>query len=261
MLLLKLLLVPLCLGLVSQAGRIWGPQIAGWLAGFPVVAGPILLFVACDQGDAFAAHSAIASLAAVIALIAFGLAYSWASLRLSWAAALLLALAAWLACADGLSHLAPSRLLAAMATLLSLLLAPLAYPRLRQHPVAASLSKAELVLRMAMGSALTLLVTSGASAVGPSWSGLLAVAPVISSVLAVFSQRAHGPAYVAHIFRGQVFGLYALAAFCLALSLLLGHTGTGAAFGTALALALLVQLGSKRLINTAMPAELTVESD
>jgi hypothetical protein len=48
MLALKLLLVPMFLALVSMAGKRWGPAIAGWLAGFPIVAGPILwLPVSC----------------------------------------------------------------------------------------------------------------------------------------------------------------------------------------------------------------------
>jgi hypothetical protein len=41
-LLLKLLLVPLLIYLVTLAGRRWGPAVAGWLSAFPIVAGPIL---------------------------------------------------------------------------------------------------------------------------------------------------------------------------------------------------------------------------
>jgi hypothetical protein len=75
MLLLKLLIVPLFLCGVSLAARRWGPQIGGLLAGFPVVTGPILFFLSVEQGSEFAARAAQGSLLAVIACIAFGVAY------------------------------------------------------------------------------------------------------------------------------------------------------------------------------------------
>ena len=53
MLLLKLLLVPGLVAAVTLAVRRWGPAVGGWLAGLPVVAGPVLVFYAIEQGDAF----------------------------------------------------------------------------------------------------------------------------------------------------------------------------------------------------------------
>ena len=40
--------------------RRYGPRIGGWVAGLPVVAGPILLVYALTQGAAFAADAAAA---------------------------------------------------------------------------------------------------------------------------------------------------------------------------------------------------------
>lgn len=45
MLALKLTPVPLFLLVVSMSGKWWGPSIAGWLAGLPVAAGPILFML------------------------------------------------------------------------------------------------------------------------------------------------------------------------------------------------------------------------
>ena len=60
MLALKLVVVPTFLALVSLAARRWGPGFAGWLAGLPVVAGPILVFIALERGAAFASDAACA---------------------------------------------------------------------------------------------------------------------------------------------------------------------------------------------------------
>ena len=56
MLALKLTLVPLFLLVVSMSGKWWGPSIAGWLAGLPVVAGPILFILVLAHGSSFGAR-------------------------------------------------------------------------------------------------------------------------------------------------------------------------------------------------------------
>ena len=52
---LKLTLVPAFLSALTVAGRVWGPSVAGWLAGLQVVSGPIVLLLALERGPAFAA--------------------------------------------------------------------------------------------------------------------------------------------------------------------------------------------------------------
>ena len=74
--LLKLLLVPSLIALVTLAGRRWGPAIAGWLSAFPIVAGPILLAIALEQGAGFAALAAANTLSAVLAILVFSIAYA-----------------------------------------------------------------------------------------------------------------------------------------------------------------------------------------
>lgn len=49
MFILKVTMVPILIAVVTLAGRRWGAGIAGLLAGFPVVAGPVIL-VAVEQG-------------------------------------------------------------------------------------------------------------------------------------------------------------------------------------------------------------------
>src|SRR5215470_9480231 len=105
MLALKLTLVPSFLLVVSMSGKWWGPAIAGWLAALPVVAGPILYLLVLQHGSAFGAHAATLSLAAILASEAFNFGYAWTCRVANWRVALAAGLAAWFACASGLSLL------------------------------------------------------------------------------------------------------------------------------------------------------------
>ena len=95
MLILKLLLIPGFLLLISLAGKRWGPSVAGWLSGLPVVVGPILFFLAIEQGPQFAAQSAVAALSAMFAMIAFCITYAQVAQRANWPWALTISLTVW----------------------------------------------------------------------------------------------------------------------------------------------------------------------
>ncbi len=256
MLALKLLLVPALIGLITLAAHRWGPAVAGWLSGFPVVSGPVLLFLAVERGPEFTAQAAIGTLSAVVAILLFGLSYAWAATRWSWFPCLLAALAVYFIGVLALNALAPSLVAAALLTSLGMLLAPYAFPHLDAMPGSASPQGFNVLLRMMVGAALVLVVTRFASDLGPRLSGLLAMFPVMASVLAVFSQRQSGAAFTVRLLRGMVFGYHAFAVFCLVLALALPRTGIAASFCIALACAVLIQAGSRLFLNPAKRAPL-----
>jgi hypothetical protein len=247
MLALKLVLVPGFLLLVTLAARRWGPALAGWLAGLPVVTGPILVFMAIEQGPLFAAKAAAAALSAVLSTVAVTVVYSQVARHTRWPLALALAFSAW-ALAAWLLSLAPESLaLAAFLAALSLAIAPRLFPPGgAAHAARPGGGHGELVLRMLAGALLTLGVTHAAAAAGPRWSGLLAVFPVMSVVLAGFSHRAQGAAYTATLLRALTAGLSSFAMFCLTAALLLPHAGITAAFAAAVGAALATQAATMR---------------
>lgn len=249
LLVLKLTLVPALIAAVTWAGRRWGAGVAGWLGAFPVVSAPILWFVALEQGPVFAAQAAQGTLSAVLAMLVFCLVYAWAALRLAWAGALLLGLAAWFGAVALLQAWAPPLAAAGVAVLLALALAPRAYPTPpAAAPPAAGQPGSDLAWRMAAGAALVLGVTHFSASMGPQLSGLFAMFPVIASVLAVFSHRQSGAGFVVRLLRGMVLGYYAFAAFCAVLALALPALGRGLAFVLALGTALAVQGASRRFL-------------
>lgn len=240
MLILKLLLIPGFLLLISLAGKRWGPSVAGWLSGLPVVVGPILFFLAIEQGPAFAAQSAVAALSAMFAMIAFCITYAQVAQRANWPSALMTSLAVWTVIAWGLSLIPASLPFSVAAAAVALLSSPYLFPKVQPVLNGPAPKSDKLIWRMIAGAALTLLVTMLASTVGERWSGLLAVFPVLGSVMAVFSQQTRGPAFTAALLRATATGMYSFSAFCLVSALTLPSLGlSGFAVGIAVAVAML----------------------
>jgi len=244
MLALKLLLVPVFLGLISLAGKRFGPSIAGWLAGLPVVVGPILLLLSLENGVAFAGEAARYTLASVFTAIAYGVAYAWAARRRSWIVSLLCGFAAWLVAAALVATLPFTLASAALLALATLLVAPSLYPRVVIVETAAALPGSELLLRMFLGALLTFAVTTLSQSVGTTWSGIASLAPILTPVISVFMHRRSGGVYAIVMLIALARGLYSLAAFCFIVAWQLEALGTARTFALAAATALILQGGT-----------------
>ena len=252
MLMLKLLVIPGFLLLISLAGKRWGPSVAGWLSGLPVVVGPILFFLAIEQGQAFAAQSAMAALSAMFAMIAFCVTYAQVAQRAKWPLALTISLLVWALLAVILSLLPPSLPISVIAAAIALLAAPYLFPAVQPIVSGPAPKSDKLLLRMVAGALLTL-----ASTVGDRWSGLLAVFPVLGSVMAVFSQQTRGPAFTAALLRATATGMYSFSAFCLVVTLTVPSLGL-MGFGVGVAVSVAMLGVTRRLL--AKPAPLATRS-
>ena len=255
-LLLKLCLVPSLIYLVTLIGRRWGPNAAGWFSALPIVAGPILLTMALEQGRPFVATAAANTLLAVIAVLVFCLAYAWGTRRFGIAGSMASALAAY-AAAVALLQLLELPLLAGFALVVCLLaVAPRLFPRVADAGAGGRAGQTnDLPLRMLAGALLCFTVTYAAAALGPRLSGVFAMFPVMGTILVGFSHYASGREYAVNILRGMVRGYYAFASFCVVLSLMLRDSPVALAFGVAAACALAVQLLSKRGMRFAAGAQ------
>lgn len=245
----KLALVPLLIGGVTLAGRRWGPAVAGWLSAFPVVAGPILIFIAIEQGVVFAKSAALATLSAILAILVFGLSYAWAATRYTWQLSVAWAFICYFLAVFVLNSFRFLLGLALLAVIAALWIAPRLYPTIDSVSFKATGRKNDMLLRMLAGAALVLLVTYFSPKFGPHLSGLLAMFPVMTSVLVVFTHRQSGPAFAIQLLRGTVFGYYAFASFCVAVLLLLPWLGIPAAFTSAFIVAATVQAFSSGILN------------
>jgi len=247
---LKLFLVPSLIYAVTLAGRRWGPIVAGWLSAFPIVSGPILLAVTLERGSDFGATAAEGTLLAVVAILIFSLAYAWAS-RLGVLGSMSAALAAYAVAVVGLQsiHLPVAGCFAVVIFALSV--APKCFPLVPAESAKSQSNLGDLPWRMLAGAMLVLFVTFSAGRLGARLSGFLAMFPVMSTVLVGFSHHHSGRAFAVALLRGMVFGYFAFATFCLAVSVLLRNQPVATAFSVALLCALIVQLAVKRLISSA----------
>ncbi|WP_427928816.1 hypothetical protein [Agrobacterium cavarae] len=248
MLILKFTLVPLFLLIISMSGKWWGPTVAGWLSGLPVVAGPILFLLAATHGHKFGVQAATLSLSAILASEAFNFAYAWSCRSVDWPLCVAKGLGAWLIAAIALAMLPTTPVYAMIAAIFAVAFGQTFLPR--SAPImarSAVLTRTNLAGRMIAGAALTVFITALSSLLGAKWSGLLAVFPLLGIILAASSHRLHGPEFVISLLRGMVLGRFSFAAFCLCLIFALPKQTIGVAFAEASALAIVIQGVTMRL--------------
>ncbi|MDR3220497.1 MAG: hypothetical protein LBU46_00590 [Candidatus Accumulibacter sp.] len=246
----KLTLVPLLIAGITLAGRRWGAAIAGCLSGMPVVAGPIMFFMAIEQGTVFASQAVVGMLLGVLATLGFNLAYAWASTRLSWQGSLLAALVIYFFAVAGLNETALSLNVSGVLVFVCLLAAARLFPSVQVRAATATASPQwDIPIRMTAGAMLVLAVTYGAAKCGAHLSGLFATFPVISMVLAVFSHRQSGHEFAIRLLHGIVFGWFAFVLFCLVLGWTLPLLGIAGAFMLAILAAAITQISSMRLMQ------------
>lgn len=241
LLIFKFLTTPFFIGAITLLEKRWGTWIAGLLGGFPVIAGPILAFLAIENGSAFATSAAISAISSIICLLCFGITYCWLSKKFKWYIAYPISLMIWLLSAIIFASASLPLLIAFPLSCVLLLLAPYALPdpkeaiRDQNMPV-------NLLSRMIAGALLTLSITSLSSFIGPEWSGILSMFPVIGSVLAIFIHSSRGATKVAEMYKGMFKGLYSSLFYFYALAIFLPNISISFAIGIGILASIFVQI-------------------
>src|SRR6266568_2594145 len=148
MLVIKLLLTPVLIGMVSLAGRRWGPAISGWFVGLPLTSGPVMLFLALDAGTTFAARAAEGTLLGLISVASFCLAYSWLSLRVGWLGSLLASWCVFFALTFVLERLSVPLVIAFIGVIVFLAIALKLFPTYHGRSSVIPPPRWEVLLRM-----------------------------------------------------------------------------------------------------------------
>jgi hypothetical protein len=233
--LLKLALVPLVVWLASVAGRRWGHAATGWISGLPLIAGPISVFLALDQGLRFAADTAAATLQVTAAAALHCFVFAHASRRFGWVASLLLGWASFVAAAAILGAMPLPPLVGAGITALALAIMLATLPAVRPAAGPVAIPGTEMAVRVAAALAIAAAVTLGANLFGPRISGILLAFPITGSVLPAFALALHGSDATVRLLAGFLSGLFAFAAFHLVVAVALPALGALAGFPLAFA--------------------------
>ena len=251
LLLLKLILSPSLVAMVTLAGRRWGTHISGMLVSLPVSAGPVLLFFAFEQGSGFAAHAAVGALAGLVATAAYFLVYAWAAMRYGWMVSLLLGTLSYAACTALLLAVPLGAEVALLLALASFALVQRLLPRSQGTvAIAAGVSRLDLPLRMLAAVCITLALTGLAQWLGPQLSGLLTPFPVATSVIASFTLAQQGRLGALAFIRALNGTMYGFCIFCYVLALTL-EPPQPQTIATAFALAIGLQLALGTLLHFA----------
>jgi hypothetical protein len=257
---LKIVLPVLMIGAATLVSHRWGPAVGGILAAVPSKGGPILVFLAVEQGASFASTSAAASLGGVGGCGVFCLAYALVCRRMSWPLAGLVAYAAFALTWAVMLPISELGLVPAFTAVIAILfvsrrLIPAAAPTARR-----ATNRSDLPMRMFAGAAMVVFVTTTGPYFGATISGMLTTIPTIAAVLALFTHAQEGPDATIGVMRGMTHGLVGFAAFLAVLSATIVSIGVPQSFALALVAVVVVQAFELRsALRSPQPAALDEE--
>jgi len=244
MLALKLAAVPTVVWLASWAGRRWGHKASGWISGMPLIAAPIMLFLAFDQPREFVRSTAWITMTVAPAVGLHCLVFAHLTrLRikpmLAWPLCLL---SGWLACV--LAELALAEVVVpgpvgAVVAVMEMLLLGAMMPGADSRASAPRIPMSEIFVRMAAALLLATVITLGANSFGPKVSGILLGFPITASVLPVFTLVLYGPDATIRLLSGFLTGLIGFVVYFFAFASVIQAGGapmTGFAAGVAASL-------------------------
>ncbi len=240
MLAIKLLLTPMLVGVMSLVGRRWGPAVSGWFVGLPLTSGPITLYLALDQGTAFAARAAQGTLLGLISVASFCLAYSWLSLRAGWLGSLLAGWCVFFASTFVLDRFSVPLFIAFAGVIAFLAIVLKLFPTYDGRSSVMPPPRWEVLLRMVTATAFVLALTAVSGLLGPQLSGLLTPFPIYATILGAFTYHFQGAAAAGRLLRGVVLCTFTFAFFFLIVAATIEREGIVVAFGAAALASLLL---------------------
>ena len=257
---LKLVLTPALIAAATLIGRRFGPSISGWLVGLPFTSGPVSLFLALEQGTAFAAAAAAGSIGGVAASAVFAIGYAAMARRFLWPASLAVASFAFAVSVVVLRALPLGGGLPLPLLALYVGGVGAAMIGIRVIPAPRALDEAprpprwDLPVRMVVATTLVIVITSAAPLLGPQLSGLLTTYPVYAGVLGIFAHAQRGGAAAGQVMRGLCYGIIAFATFFFAIGAIIDRAGILPAFAVAATGAILVQALTLTRVRRGSPA-------
>ncbi len=225
-----------------------GPVIGALVATLPIAAAPAYFFLALDHDAAFIAQSALGSIAAHTATGVFAVVYAMLAQRRSMAVSVAGALGGWFAIAL-LMRRVDWAFPALAAVNLAVFGVCVALAECYRHAAMPPVARRwyDVPLRAAMVAGLVAAVVGLSNRVGPMFTGLLAIFPIVMTCLMlIFHPRVGGPATAALI-SNTLWGLVGLSVALFVLHLVTVPLGTATGLSLALVTSVAWNFGVWRL--------------
>lgn len=251
-LIIKIILMPLVMAIVSHAIKKWGPTMAGIISCLPWVAGPILVFIAVEQGSLFAAHTIPGVMIGILGWLAFCVAYAYLGRKYNPIWCCVGGYLAYLFTALTLKEV-PGLIGLNLSFVLAIFLITIAFyffPHLKK-PYTKPLKefRYDLLMRMIASTIIVVTITQLAAGLGPKWSGILTPIPVITAVVAVFTHYTQGMEATISLFKGLLMGIYGFTIFLYSQAYLLTKTSILFSFLLGVSFNILVTLVVRWILN------------
>ena len=261
----KLLLTPVMIGALTLIGRRWGPRAAGLIVGLPLTTGPVSVFLAREQGTAFAARAAIGSVVgfmnACCCVAVFALTLRRRSVFASVASAI--AVVAISSVTFGELDLSMPVAFGISAIAIVVLWRVVRQPSLgavdggRAVPRGQGPTSAwDLPARMLIATAMVAGTTAAATLLGSRMSGVLSALPILGGLLAIFTQQREGRDAAVSLVAAMIIGSLPGILFFAVVHALVQRAPLATAYGTATLIAMLLGLLISTVTRPRRPAAL-----
>lgn len=244
--------MPTVITFVTLASRKWGNSIAGILGSLPWVAGPIILFIALEQGKPFAIKSISGVMVGIIGWFVFCVVYILIGRKFNALISLFTGYLAYFLVGILLNpfiHLLTvyQWLVVCIAILVvGLYFFPEVDKKKEGHTKAL---RFEIPLRMLVITSFVIIITYFADLLGPNWSGILTPFPIMTAVLAIFTHYTQGIYQVRRIYMGLFTGMFGFTLFLFLQAILLPITSIFWAFMAGIIADIFITLLIKRLFG------------
>jgi hypothetical protein len=234
---IKVLMMPPVIAGVTYASKKWGNSMGGVIASLPWVGGPILLFIAIEQGVEFATGTISGIMVGIIGWLAFCITYLLIGQRFNALISVLAGYLAYILVGLLLQNVTPMLSVNTwfIITLILIIVTLKNFPKIKTETCKSGKRlHFEVPLRMLMITAFVVGITYFADLLGPVWSGILTPFPIMTAVLAIFVHYTQGIHQVRTIFLGLYNGIFGFTAFLYLQVYLLPIMSIGYAFSLGL---------------------------
>ena len=246
----KIAVMPALVYGISWVQQRWGRIAAGLFGGLPLMAAPISLFLAFEQGLPFAREAAYFSLLGMLQFSAFIFTYVISARYLRWRGALPVSWFAWLLVAMQVTDSQMPHAwmgVVGFLTWLANIIIINRFPHAATPPMQPP--RFDLLLRAGTAMVMILIVTGFAHILGETWSGAFMMFPLVWSSMVPFNHAQYGRVAVIEFFRGAVLGNASVLVFAGAVIVLPSQMGIAAIYTLALIASIAAVYGAKRLFG------------